>query len=576
MSPRARSAWLFPLLASVLVAAFLAQAILASRVNSPTWDETGHLAAGLAYVEKGVFTVNMQHPPLLKVFCGLSLSLAGIHYPSSPRATALLGGADELQWSVGGKIIAGNGPGRVMFWARLPFILVGALLGVFVWLWARLLAGEWPALGALLLAAFDPNLVAHSALVTTDAGCAAFTVAFFYALWRYVRRPDRLRLMWCGLALGAALAAKFSALFLLPVAAFLLLASVFWPAAGPAESSASAKAGPNDACPCGSGRKFKKCHGAAGRPLPTPAARRGHALVGVAAAFCVMLLIAALVIEAAYFFSSPSLYATGASRVNADHDATYLVYLAGFMESRYTGYFAAVYLLKEPLAGIALAIFGLVLIWRSRSLTRLDKLFLLVPPLVLFVAYSVLAANVGIRYILPVLPFAYLAGGMALAALHRALAAVLCVWLIIAAIGIFPDHLSYFNESACLAGHPSKIGLDGGSACGVYWLDDHNVDWGQGLVRLKAWLDRHGQGRPVRLAYFGSFPPAAYGLPVRLIDDAELLEPPPPGLTVVSAHMVARLGLSRKAAALGVGEWLRRTPPTAILGHCLYVYDIPR
>ena len=33
----------------------------------------------------------------------------------------------------------------------------------------------------------------------------------------------------------------------------------------------------------------------------------------------------------------------------------------------------------------------------------------------------------------------------------------------IAAAGIYPDHLSYFNEMACLLKTPSNVGLDGGT-----------------------------------------------------------------------------------------------------------------
>jgi len=33
--------------------------------------------------------------------------------------------------------------------------------------------------------------------------------------------------------------------------------------AAPAEQATSAKVGRNDPCPCGSGKKYKKCHGAA-------------------------------------------------------------------------------------------------------------------------------------------------------------------------------------------------------------------------------------------------------------------------------------------------------------------------
>jgi hypothetical protein len=197
---------------------------------------------------------------------------------------------------------------------------------------------------------------------------------------------------------------------------------------------------------------------------------------------------------------------------------------------------------------------------------------------VLFAAHTFLADSLGIRYIIPVFPFAYLLGGVGLAELvrdvvwKRALAGFLCVWLIVAAIGIYPDHLSYFNEAACLLDRPGNIGLDGGSRCGTAWLDDSNVDWGEGLKQLRHWSVQNANGRTMKLAYFGSFPPEYYGLRQEPIDLRNLLvATPPPGLYVISAHMLVRTLIS---AENGADEWLRRMAPTAIVGHCLYVYDI--
>jgi hypothetical protein len=154
----------------------------------------------------------------------------------------------------------------------------------------------------------------------------------------------------------------------------------------------------------------------------------------------------------------------------------------------------------------------------------------------------------------------------------RAAAGILCVWVIVAAIGIYPDHLSYFNETACLLDRPAQAGWDGGSRCGPSWLDDSNVDWGEGLIQLRDWWNRHASGRKMRLAYFGSFPPDAYGLPFERIDLPDLLvTAPKPGLYVVSGHLVARVPAMGEN---GAGAWLRRIPATAIVGHCLYIYDI--
>jgi hypothetical protein len=545
------------LAAGALAAAFFLQSFLASLSKSPTFDEPAHISAGLSYWRTGQFGANLQHPPLLKEIGALPLVLQGVPWPQTPQAASLVRGARGLEYPIGFDILNANGPDRVLFWSRLPFAILGTLLGVVLYLWGRMLVGDLAALGALLLYACSPTMLAHASLVTTDVGSACFTVLFLAALWRYLCRPSPLRLVQSGLALGAALTAKFSAILLVPVGALLMLAALRWPptpAAPPPERP----------------RAMNKGAAPRRRVLPT------------AYAFLGMCLVAIVVIEIVYFFPrNPLLYWEGIQRVNADHDPNFLLYLGGALAHRFASYFAVAYLVKEPLPGALLACLGLVSLLRSRTVPTLQKLFLVAPPVALFGTYALLADNLGIRYLIPILPFTYLWGGLGVASLlssatgwRRAAAGMLAAWAIVAVAGIYPDHLAYFNEVACLPGQVTKIGLDGGTRCGPLWLDDHNVDWGQGLKQLKAWLDRDAAGRTVRFAYFGSFPPESYGIAAQKIHVPDLLKQPEPGLYAVSAHFVARVPALGEQFAGGAGAWLRRRPPTAVVGHSIYIYDV--
>jgi hypothetical protein len=153
----------------------------------------------------------------------------------------------------------------------------------------------------------------------------------------------------------------------------------------------------------------------------------------------------------------------------------------------------------------------------------------------------------------------------------KILGCLLCLWVLIAAIAIYPDELSYFNESACLLDSPGLIGWDGGSRCGPAWLDDSNVDWGQSLNQLRAWLTGHPLPRPVHFGYFGSFPPASYGLPVSAEDLDDVLSGTKPGLYVVSGHILAHA----RDTGPNHSEWLLHARPTAVVGHAYYMYDRP-
>ena len=579
------------LLAGVLLAVFLLQSFSASLQKSPVYDEPPHIASGLSYLATGVFRANLQHPPLLKEMSALFLEAAGIRWPRTDDAKALVSGAPEgenAEWQIGNDIIASNGPDRVMFWARLPFILLAGLLGLLIYVWGRELVGSAAALGALFLYALDPTIVAHSFLVTTDVGLAAFSMIFLWTLWRYIQQPCRLRLIVCGLSMGAMLGAKFSALFMAASAAVLLVATIRWPlsavaAPAAAPESRHAKAGPNSPCPCGSGKKYKRCHGASGVANPGAAiGMQGRKVLERLGAFLAMCLVAALVVEALYFFShDPFLYLTGLKKVNADHPAGYQYYFHGDTSTGFYGYFAAAYLLKEPVATLLLAAAGLSMLLGSKSTPALTRLFLLLPPAVFFVAMTVFADNMGVRYLIPAMPFAYLLGGVGLAALFasghawvRYAAIALCLWVAIAAAGIYPDHLSYFNEMACLLEKPGRIGWDGGSRCGPLWLDDSNVDWGQGLKQLRSWTERHAGLPPVRLSYPGTFPPDAYGIRYEKFLTHELMPEPTSGWYAVSAHLVGRVPTVGEKFQQGGGAWLRRMAPVDIVGHAFYIYDV--
>jgi hypothetical protein len=513
------------LLVTALCLAFFLQGLFASRGKSPAFDEPIHIVSGATYIATGRIVANLQHPPLVKELAGLSLALAGIHWKGPVE------GRGNWAWDAANPFLTGAGVVRALFWARLPLLLLTPLLGVLIYWWGRELAGPRAGLCALFLFAADPTMVAHSYLVTTDVAVTLFSLLFLLTLYRYLQTPGAGRLLWAGVALGVALCAKFSAIFLLPIAAILLLV---------------------------------------GAPRPGGTGARVKFAVRMLAG---MGLVALVVVEVLYLsWRAPYLYLLGLHRVNRDHIPGAMYYLAGQLKTHFASYFAVAWLLKEPLAIIALALGGSVLVWRSRAIPRLAKFFLLLPPAVFFLACTLGADDIGVRYLMPAMAFGYLAGGIALAALwngrvfHRAAAVAACLWVVLAAAGIYPDHLSYFNEAACLPGHTERIGLDGGSRCGTDWLADSNVDWGQSLPQLKAWLDKHAGGRNVRLLYFGFLPPEAYGLPAAT-DYQELTPLPARGLYAISAHYLA-WGLAFPKLA-----WLREEP-AAVVGHAYYIFDV--
>ena len=549
----------WPLVAAcALAATFFAQSFSSSLQKSATFDEPMHITAGLSYLETGRIVLSPDHPPLLKELSALGLRAGGVRWPATPAAAAVTAGSDLWPSAFAKTLIVENGPDHVLFWARLPLILVSTTLVFAVFLLGRRLIGDPGAVAATFLCAFDPNILAHSYLVTTDVGVATCIVLFVVALWDYIRRPTVLRIVICGLALGAALAAKYSAVILPPLAGLMLLAAVRWPLPVAVTSTKRRKADSK----------------------PEPESQR-QLLYRYFVALVGMGVVAVLVLQVVYLFPrDPLQYLDGWRNIYGEPVKGFQGYMAGHLAPRFYSYYLVAYLLKEPLASIALTGFGIWLAMRNRSISPLARAFLLLPPALLVAGYSVMSFNIGIRYLIPALPFAHLLGGLALATLIqsakmpvRTLGVALGTWIVVAAAGIYPDHLSYFNEAACILDDPRKLGLDGGSRCGPAWLDDSNVDWGQGLKQLRAWLDANAAGRPVRIGYFGTIPPEAYGVRATPMNDDDILYGRSPGIYAVSAHIVASTPAVARSARVGGAEWLRR-PPEAIVGHAYYIFDV--
>ena len=176
-----------PLAAIFLLLLFVAQGIFFIRANSQTIDEAMHLAAGYSYLAKRDFRIEPQNPPLIKELLALPLFLA-YRLPFNP---------DSQQWrdadgySIGQDLLYKSTipADQMLAWSRLPNLLFGVLLVALTGWWAYRLWGNRAALLAMALAVLEPNLVAHSSLVTTDIGVTLFIFLTVYLFWEYLNRP---------------------------------------------------------------------------------------------------------------------------------------------------------------------------------------------------------------------------------------------------------------------------------------------------------------------------------------------------------------------------------------------------
>ena len=213
----------------LLLLAFFAQLLFSSLGKSPTIDEPNHLARGYAYLKTGDLRLSRDegHPPLFNLLCALPLTLVeDLKLPT-----------DRPSWQSGFRnafavefLFGGDSPlAQVVFLGRLPVMLATMCLAALVARWAGELYGCWGSVLALALCAFDPNLIAHGQLATTDLGITLLTFSSLYLFWRFLRTPNWPWLVLTGVSLGMAQGTKFSALLLVPLLGLLGLVEALRP-----------------------------------------------------------------------------------------------------------------------------------------------------------------------------------------------------------------------------------------------------------------------------------------------------------------------------------------------------------
>jgi tetratricopeptide (TPR) repeat protein len=499
---------------AVLLAAQAAQVAIVVHRESLTWDEDDHMFAGYMMWHTGDYGLNPEHPPLVKLLATLPLLGEKLWIPPLQnrefKAEAYLDGRDWLARNDGASQ-------RLVFRMRLAAGLLALGLSLVVFIAAREWFGANAALIALTLAVFDPNLLAHSALVTTDMGFSLFFLASIYAFYRYVKRPSLLRLLLAGVAAGLLLATKHSGILLAP----MLLVLIGWEIAtapkGTRSRLASRLGGAFAAIVVIGVAVLWAFYGFRYAARPP-----GLALSTSLADYVSPLnhFDAAAVMAIAHWRLLPESYLMGLVDVKrmAQWYPTFLlgkVYAHGQW-----WYFPAVIAIKTTLGLLgllALAAFATLAgcLRKGRELA-----YILIPGGVYLAVAMASGMNIGARHILPLYAMAAILAGGALAAIAASgrrwaraatwVGAALVLTHIVSALSVFPNDMAYANEAW---GGPKNV---------YKLLSDSNEDWGQQLYQVKDWLDRH-PGEECWFAYFAypAIDPAVYGIRCHMLPNPD-------------------------------------------------------
>jgi 4-amino-4-deoxy-L-arabinose transferase-like glycosyltransferase len=570
-----RRPWVVSGVAALLAVLFL-QLAFSVRRNSITWDEDDHIYAGYMSWKRADFGLNPEHPPLVKLIAAtplLNMPLMAPVLEDRPfKLEAFLGGKDFL---------FKNDADRMLFRARMAASLFTLLLALFVFLAAREMFGTGAAFIALSLLVFDPNLLAHGAVVGTDAGLSCFMFASVYAFYRYVKTPSAWRLLAVGLATGLALACKHTGILVFPILFLLAMWEVLRH-----NRTAEHMDGPQPPI----GKRVRQlavalvtisvvalailwaCYGfryqarAEGRQLNPPLAEFVHNLSRPREV--------KLLQTVARFHLLPESYIYGLADVRIMSDFYTSFLLGRIYPHGVWFYFPVAFSIKSSLSFLVLL---LLTIWAiaTRGLTvGREILFLIIPPVFYLIIAMGSGMNIGVRHILPMYLFFWvLIGGAAwkLIEHNRHWTYVIVALLVFQAISTsrcYPAYLAYANE---LWGGPSQT---------YKLLSDSNSDWGQQLHDVKRYLDRRGV-KDCWFIYFaeGVVDTNYYGIPCKPLPTADSLwvnEPAnaPPvidGTVLVSAGDLS--GFEFGPGPLNPYEQFKSLRPIAVIDYGVFVYD---
>ena len=505
--------WNCPIAALLAIVLEMLAVTTALRQNqSLTFDESFFLNCGLQTIHDGRLDPRI---------CGEGVAPLPFMLTYLPGLIGTPGADCPVLWS--GRMDA---PQRIQWPRFLNSLLFAVPLILVSCFWLRARRGWGPALLAAALIALSPLIVAHASLATMDMGFATTGLLAVMSLDGVLRKPTIGRIAISALLSAAAISSKYSAVFLFPALALLLLI----------RREAPAERFPFQAVPgwnvflrtyatwcflvllmCWAMHLFSFTGPLKTFPLSeTPDDSPWVRMLGRGP-------WAVWIMEVAHHHLWRPAPVSGILFQYLHNQAGHTTYLLGNVSQfGWWYYFPLTFLFKSTPAELALFLFlmGCLLTTRPSPLRFWKGLD---PDLQAFFACSVIfiamvltaRINLGQRYLILLYPILILSGVDALAVrfsgrkwLFGIIAMILLGSQIASQLLIHPYQLAYFNE------------ISGGWKNGIHLLSDSNLDWGQGLPALKQFLDEHPHDR-IAIDPYGYALPSAYGINADFVSDLQ-------------------------------------------------------
>lgn len=525
----------------LLIFAFFTLAIENARNASITVDEGLHIASGYTIMVTGDYRIVEEHPPLIKMW--MALPLLPLHDLADPTTLPAWDTSDyEATESVpllrmAQQLLYPHLPvEQWLFPARFMCIIIGILLISLLFRWAADLWGLNGGMLALCLAAFDPNIIAHSAIAGTDIGAAFFMLLSLWVGAKTVKKLTLRNALLTGVTLGLALASKLTAaLVVLPLGCLGLL-------------------------------KFVQLSG-----YPRKNLVKNVILLSV---------VTFLTLWSVYSFQIGNVpgttitipmpaHATPILRLFQHANEGHQAYLLG--DNSLDGwwyYFPLAFLVKTPLAVLVLIPLAIGLSIKRRRWFE-PPMFVAVLFFVIYSGITLLSPlNIGYRHILPILFVIYLLLGACVKGRKlwvKVLYSTLLFYQAINTMFYSPYLLGWFNV------------ISGGPTHGWRYLADSNTDWGQGFYPLAQF--QHTSAIPTfQMAGFVFYDPAIYGLEYTPLTPMHGNTPavfpsrfaPPPGQYAISLTSLDGIPLADNE----MYDWFRWRMPDDKIANSIHYYDV--
>lgn len=376
---------------------------------------------------------------------------------------------------------------------RIVTMLFSTGVAYFVYRWSRSLYGLVPGLFSLILYVFDPNIIAHSRLVTTDVYALGMIFLSLYTFWLFSQQPNWKYATLSAVTLGLSQLAKYTSAYLYLILALLVIIRNL---------------------PASIENLRAKNYAAIKRTLKVGF---GWLLF--------FLLISLAIINAGFLFNRtftplrdytfrselfqtiqrklsplgflplpvPYPYVEGLDWVKARErtGAGYgRIYLLGDLRDgeSFNGYYIVASLLKTPLATQVILLLAFLFYFKNWKRTKFleHDIYLLLPAAFFFLYFNFFyRAQIGIRFYLVLFPFLYVFAGHLLQDWnakqigYKMTLVVLAIGMILSVGVNFPHYIPYFNA------------LVWDQRDAHNYLVDSNLDWEQAEWFLDQYMQAH-------------------------------------------------------------------------------------